>query len=243
MVAAALVIGHTTYNHVPSLLHKSQRRAAATARRAHVKLTVGHRHSTAPVHTVIGQSPRAGRRVASGTAVHATVSSGPAPVTVIGVRHEHVGDAEQSLHGAGLRTAVHLVAAPGVAPGTVVDQTPAGGTSRPKGSTVTLSVAEVPRWRTVTTFDGQSSGSVHIQGERWRVVYRMAFQGTCTWILFCSGPTARVTDATGRYVAGFGLQDGSNQVQTFSSGPGEYAIAVTPGDDRAGWSVQVQDLY
>jgi hypothetical protein len=71
----------------------------------------------------------------------------------------------------------------------------------------------------------------------------MAFQGTCTFILFCSGPTARVTDATGRYVAGFGLQNGVNQVQTFSTGPGEYAIAVTPGSDQAGWSAQVQDDY
>jgi hypothetical protein len=147
------------------------------------------------------------------------------------------------LHSAGLRTSVHLVPAPGTTPGTVVRQAPAGGTSRPRGSTVSLSVAEVPQWRAVTTFDGGSSGTVHIQGERWRVVYRMAFQGTCTWILFCSGPTARITDGTGRYVAGFGLQNGTNQVQTFTSGPGAYTIQVTPGGDRAGWSVQVQDLY
>jgi hypothetical protein len=32
-------------------------------------------------------------------------------------------------------------------------------------------------------------------------------------------------------------------VQTFSSGAGSYEIQVTPGDDDAGWSVQVQDLY
>jgi serine/threonine-protein kinase len=243
MVAAALVIGHTTYTRVPALMHKSQGRAAAAARRAHVKLTFGYRHSPAPAHTVIAETPHAGRRVASGTGVHVTISTGPAPVSVLAVGHETVGDAEQSLHSAGLRTVVNEVPAPGTTPGIVVAQAPAGGTSRPRGSTVTLSVAEVPQWRTVTTFDGRSSGLIHIRGERWRVDYRMAFQGTCTFIVFCSGPSARVTDAAGSYLAGFGLQNGSNQVQTFSSGPGEYEIQVTPGDDDAVWSVQVQDLY
>ncbi|HXD66509.1 MAG TPA: protein kinase [Solirubrobacteraceae bacterium] len=243
MVAAALVIGHTTYTRVPALMHKSQGRAAAAARRAHVKLTFGHRHSPAPAHTVIAETPRAGRRVASGTGVHVTISTGPAPVSVLAVSHETVGDAEQSLHSAGLKTVVNEVPAPGTTPGIVVAQAPAGGTSRPRGSTVRLSVAEVPQWRTVTTFGGRDSGLIHIRGERWRVDYRMAFQGTCTFILFCSGPSARVTDAAGSYVAGFGLQNGSNQVQTFSSGPGEYDIQVTPGDDDAAWSVQVQDLY
>jgi eukaryotic-like serine/threonine-protein kinase len=243
MVAAALVIGHTTYTHVPALMHESQGRAAAAARRAHVRLTFGHRHSPAPAHTVVGQAPHAGRRVASGTVVHVTISTGPAPVPVLAVSHETVGDAEQSLHSAGLRTVVHDVPAPGTTPGIVVAQDPVGGTTRPRGSMVTLSVAEVPRWRTVTTFDGRSSGLVHIRGERWRVVYRMAFQGTCTFILFCSGPSARVTDAAGSYVAGFGLQNGSNQEQIFSTGPGSYEIQVTPGGDDAGWSAQVQDRY
>jgi hypothetical protein len=124
-----------------------------------------------------------------------------------------------------------------------VGQTPSGG-HRPRGSTVTLSVAEVPQWRTVTTFSGRSSGAVKIIGRRWRLVYRMAFTGTCTWILFCSGPTTRVIDAAGgRYVAGFGLQDGTGKVQSFDTGAGSYEIQVTPGSDDAGWSLQVQDLY
>jgi hypothetical protein len=155
-----------------------------------------------------------------------------------------VSDAERSLHRLGLRTTVRDVPAPGTRPGTVVGQTPAGGATKPRGSTVTLSVAEVPQWRTVATFDGRSSGAVHIIGRQWRIVYRMAFNGTCTWVLFCSGPTAQVVDAgTGRYVAGFGLQDGTGQVQSFATGAGSYAIQVTPGGDDAAWSMQVQDDY
>jgi eukaryotic-like serine/threonine-protein kinase len=244
MVVAALVIGRTTYTHIPALMHKSEGGAFAAARQAHVKLTTSRHHSMAPPRTVIAQSPRAGQRVATSSTVHITLSSGPAPVPVVNVRSQTVADAEKSLRGLGLRTAVTQVPAPGTTPGTVVGQDPAGGTTRPRGSTVALSVAEVPQWRTATTFDGRDSGIVHIRGEHWRVVYRMGFKGTCTWILFCSGPTARVVNAaTGRYVAGFGLQNGSGQVQGFTTGPGAYDIQVTPGGDDAGWSVQVQDNY
>ena len=244
MVVAALVIGHTTYTHVPALMHKTESRARAVAHHAHVRLTFSRRHSMARARTVIGETPRAGQRVAAGSAVRLTLSSGPAPVPVLSVRNETMSDAEQSLHSAGLHTIVRRVAAPGTTPGTVVGQEPAGGTTRPRGSTVTLSVAEVPQWRTVTTFTGPSSGAVHIIGTHWRIVYRMAFQGTCTWILFCSGPTARVVNAaTGGYVAGFGLQNGTGQAQTLATGAGTYEVRVTPGGDQAGWSAQVQDYY
>ncbi|MGH2892332.1 MAG: protein kinase domain-containing protein, partial [Solirubrobacteraceae bacterium] len=243
MVVAALVIGHTTYTRVPSVLHRSQDRALSALRRAHLRTTTHKRHASAAAGTVIDEAPRGGTRVARGTTVHLTISSGPAPVQVLNVVHDSVADAQRSLHGLKLHTAVHLVPAPGTAPGTVVGQRPAGG-ERPRGFTVTLNVAEVPRWHTVTTFDGRDSGAFHIIGRHWRIVYTMAFHGTCTWILFCSGPTARVVDAaTGRYVAGFGLQDGTGQVQSFASGAGSYDIRVTPGSDDAGWSVQIQDDY
>jgi hypothetical protein len=180
--------------------------------------------------------------VPDGATVRLTISRGPAPVPVISARNLALGDAERLLHNLGLRTAVREVPAPGTKPGTVVGQDPAGG-SRPRGSTVSLSVAEVPRWRPVTTFTGRSSGAFHITGQRWRIVYRMAFRGTCTWVLFCSGPAARVTDATGHYVAGFGLNNGDGQVQSVAGGPGTYDVEVIPGGDDAGWSLQVQDDY
>jgi hypothetical protein len=243
MVAAALIVGHTTYTRVPSVRHLRQSRAVALLRRAHLRVTTGSRHAAAASGTVIGETPAARTRVSRGTTVHLTISRGPAPVQVLSVVDENVGDAERSLRRLKLRTAVRYVAAPGTAPGTVVGQSPTGGL-RPPGFTVTLNVAEVPRWRTVRTFDGRSSGPVTIIGRQWRVVYRMGFRGTCTWVLFCSGPTARVVDAaTARYVAGFGLQDGTGQVQTFATGAGTYEIQVTPGGDDAAWSLQVQDLY
>jgi hypothetical protein len=243
MVAAALVIGHTTYTLVPSVRHLHKGRALSALRRAHLRSTTHTSYDSAAAGTVIGEAPGGRTRVARGTVVHLTISRGPAPVPVLNVVGASVADADRLLHRSGLRTTVRDVAHPGTAPGTVVGQTPAGG-HRPRGSLVTLKVAEVPQWRTVRTFDGRSSGAIKIIGRQWRVVYRMAFNGTCTWILFCSGPSARVTDAaTGRYVAGFGLQDGAGQVQSLDTGAGSYEIQVAPGSDDAGWSLQVQDLY
>ena len=242
MVAAAVLIGRTSHTHVPRLTHLSRARALIAARHAHVRLHIVASYAAAPAGTIVAQHPAAGTEVTSGATVHLTVSKGPAPVHVLSTRGLAVGGAEQTLHRLHLRTAVHPVPAPGTKPGMVVGQDPAGGTVK-RGSLVTLSVAEVPQWRTVRTFTGRSSGSFPIKGGHWRIVYRMAFQGTCTWVLFCSGPGARVTDATGRYIAGFGLNDGGQQIQSFSTGAGTYNVSVIPGSDDATWSVEIQDNY
>ena len=242
MVTAAVLIGHTAHTHVPGLVRLPQARARAAAHHAHVRVTVGHKYASAAAGTVIAQHPQAGTQVPNGTLVRLTVSRGPAPVHVVNVKSQSLADAQRSLGRLGLRTAVRQVPAPSTTPGTVVGQSPAGG-SAARGSTVTLSVAEVPQWHTVTTFAGSASGPFHIIGTHWRIVYRMAFRGTCTWILFCDGPSARVTDAAGRYVAGFGLSDGDGQVQSFATGSGTYEVQVTPGGDDAGWSLEVQDNY
>jgi hypothetical protein len=235
-------MGRTSHTHVPALKHLSRARALAEARSAHVKVHIDRSYSMAAAGTVVAQRPAPGTEVTSGSTVRLTVSRGPAPVHVLSVTGLAVGDAQQTLRRLHLRTAVHDVPAPGTKPGTVVGQDPARGT-RPRGTVVTLSVAEVPQWRTVRTFTGRSSGSFHVRGGHWRIVYRVAFQGTCTWVLFCSGPGARVTDAAGRYVSGFGLNDGDQQIQNLATGPGTYDVQVIPGSDDATWSLAVQDNY
>jgi serine/threonine-protein kinase len=242
MVTAAVLIGHTAHTRVPGLVRLPQGRARAVAHHAHVRLALKHTYAVAAAGTVVAQHPQAGTQVPNGTLVRLTVSKGPAPVHVLNVKSRSLADAQRSLNRVGLRTAVRQVPAPGTTPGVVVGQSPAGG-SAARGSTVTLSVAEVPQWHTVTTFTGSGSGPFHIIGTHWRIVYRMGFSGTCTWILFCSGPSARVTDATGRYVAGFGLSDGDGQAQSFATGAGTYDVRITPGGDAAAWSIEVQDSY
>jgi hypothetical protein len=116
--------------------------------------------------------------------------------------------------------------------------------SAPAHSTVTLFEAETPRWRPLTSFSGGRSTVFSIRGRQWRIVYTMAFHGTCTWIFFCSGPSAQVVNAaTGSTVDSFGLNDGATRTTTVSSGPGEYEIRVKPGGDEARWSLQVEDYY
>jgi hypothetical protein len=156
-------------------------------------------------------------------------------------------DAQSSLQQLGLRVSLNQVPAPGVATGTVTAQYPSPGTERRPGSAVSVSVAEAPRWRTVLSFTnhrGQALSPFQIRGNRWRIVYNMAFDGTCTFVIFCSGPTANVLNlGHGTTVSSFDLNEGSDQVQTLNSGAGTYQVKITRGDDSANWSAQVQDYY
>jgi hypothetical protein len=245
MVAGAAVLAAPARTRVPALTRLHRGAAGAAARRRHLVVAFGAGYdATAAPGIVIGQRPRAGASVVQGTMVHLVLSRGPAPVKLPRLSRQSVADAQESLKSLGLHTTVRRVPAPGITPGTVTGQSPGARTMASVGSLVTLSVAETPQWRPLTTFTGGRSGVVHITGERWRIVYRMAYQGTCTWIIFCSGPNARVVNTTsGATVSGFGLGSGSGQLRDVSTGPGSYEIEVTPGDDDARWSVQVEDYF
>jgi serine/threonine-protein kinase len=244
MIAGAVLLGRASYTRVPRLTGLSGAAATRAARRAHLKVAISSRHNRAAPGRVIAQNPGPRTRLSQGSRVGLVVSSGPPPVPVPKVVRASLSDALQALHSLGLHTSVSYVPAPGTAPGIVVRQSPAGTKSVPAGTRVSLSVAQTPQWRPLTTFTNAQSGAFHIMGERWRIAYGMAYQGTCTWIFFCEGPTAHVVNtATGQTVTSFGLNDGSGQTRTFTTGPGTYAIQVTPGQDDATWSVQVDDYY
>ncbi|MBV9817137.1 MAG: protein kinase [Solirubrobacterales bacterium] len=241
MAGAAVLLGKRTT--VPSLTGLRRAAAVARARRRHLVPRVAPRFDRGvAAGWVISQSPRPGLSVGRGSTMSLAVSRGPAPVRVPAV----VGDgssarARQALARAHLHATVTAVAAPDSAPGTVLRADPAAGTSVATGSTVALSVAEVPRWRPVATVSGTAPVRFTIRGRRWRIVYTMAFHGMCTWIVFCSGPHAEVTGPAGS--GGFGLDDGGTRVRTLHMGPGTYALRVRPGGDDARWSLQVQDDY
>jgi hypothetical protein len=112
------------------------------------------------------------------------------------------------------------------------------------GSTVVLSVAAAPRWRGLTSFADGNSVPFRIRGSRWQIVYGMSYQGTCTLIFICSGPSATVKNlSTGATVDHFDLGEGSGRSRSFPSGPGVYEITISPGSDSARWSVRVEDYY
>ncbi len=246
MIAAALLLapGHAR---VPNLHGMTRGRVNTVLRRAGLKATFAHQYSGAREGTAVGQSPRRGTRVKDGSDVTVTLSAGPAPVTVPSVVGRTSSDAVQALDGDKLHPVVDQVPAPGVPTGQVTGESPAAGSRLRPGSTVTVSAAEAPRWRSLTAFSGlarTSSVPFRIRGSHWRMVYDMSYRGTCALILFCSGPNATVTNVhTSQTVQQFSLDEGTGRIWTFSSGPGVYQITITPGSDNAHFTVQVQDRY
>lgn len=95
----------------------------------------------APAGQVVAQSPEAGAAAPAGTAVAVIVSTGPASVPVPSVVNLARGDAEAQIANAGfaVNTQESAVSDPGQ-DGIVISQNPASGSSKPKGSTVTIVV-------------------------------------------------------------------------------------------------------
>ncbi len=72
----------------------------------------------------------------------------------------------------------------------------------------------------------------------------MSYVGDCTFIFFCSGPSAQAENLGGGTSAGaFDLSDGGRQAQVFSTGPGDFRLRISPGSDTARWSAWVEDWY
>ena len=246
MIAAALAIA-PKHVRVPSLRGMGSGRVTATAHRLHLRLTVRHRHSTAAAGTAIAQDPAAGTSVKEGSTLTVTLSDGPPPVPVPGVVGYSSGDAQSTLRQAKLRAALTMVPALGGAPGDVIAQSPVAGKHIAPGSTVTVSVGEPRRLRGLTSVQGSNdarSVPFTIRGTRWEIVYSMGYQDTCTFLLFCSGPSATVTSvSTGATVDQFDLGEGDNKTRIFNTGPGTYQIAVSAGSDTAQWSIKIDDYY
>ncbi|HEX3909939.1 MAG TPA: serine/threonine-protein kinase [Solirubrobacteraceae bacterium] len=155
--------------------------------------------------------------------------------------------ARRVLADAGLGDRTRLVSVPGADPGSVTRQSPRSGSGLRRGATVVTSVVEQPRWRTLTSFSGVDdahSVPFRIEGARWRVRYSMSYEGTCTLLLLCFGPSAHVSNLrTGATLEAFDLSSGASHGHTYDSGPGLYSLAVSRGQDTAHWSMTVQDYY
>jgi serine/threonine-protein kinase len=244
-IAAFVLSGQTAMTTVPQLLRLPRGGVEARARRLHVTPAFSARHSELAAGLALAQAPPAGARVAQGSTVHVVLSSGPPPVNVPGVVGETAAAAERQIASAGLRYGTALVPGHGTQAGVVVSQSPGASASAPRGSTVTLSVAEAPRWHPLTTFSGTDDGEsvpFQILGRRWRVTYGMSFNGTCLLLLVCEGPSAQARNVdAGSSAGGFELEEGESQTHVFATGPGLYRIKVSGGRDSARWSMTVED--
>ncbi len=246
MVAAAIATATGPQVRVPAMTGLTRAGAAARASQAGLHSAFTTRFGRAPKGTAVAQAPSRGVQVGRGTTIRVVLSAGPPPVTLPRLAGEPSPDARRILQSLGLNVSITQVPAPGEAPQTVTAQTPAPGSSVVPGSTVRLRAAEWPRWRPLLSLAGDAGGQsrpFEIRGTQWRLVYDMANQGICSWAsVFCSGPSATVVQPGGASLGGFDLNEGSNQTQIVHSGPGQYQVSVSPGDD-ASWSMVVEDYY
>jgi serine/threonine-protein kinase len=247
MLALARVLSPPARVRVPQLHGLGESAARARVRHGKLRPVFASTHDSARRGTAISQRPAAGARVSEGSTVRIVLSLGPPPVPVPKLVGQTASSAQSKLHSLGLRAALSVVPAPGTQPGIVTSQTPRAGKSVPAHGRVALDVAETPSWHEVTSFSGSDSGSsvpFRIQGSQWRVMYRMSYAGTCTFIFICNGPSAQVQQLRGGSAsAGFDLNEGDHQTRTFQSGPGVYQVSITPGSDNAQWSVEIDDYY
>jgi eukaryotic-like serine/threonine-protein kinase len=162
------------------------------------------------------------------------------------VVNRDLGDARATLRAHHLRVTAHEVPAPGIRPGTVTVQRPIAGHSTRSGSVVRLSVAEVPRFRTVTSFAHPDVSSVQFQirGAQWRILSTISSSKHCSLLFVdCHGTSATLLRRDGSTVQSFGLGDGSDQPRVFSTGPGIYRLRVSPASGDTRWSITIEDDY
>jgi serine/threonine-protein kinase len=246
MILAAVLLAPPARVRMPRLYGMTRAAIVSRAERLQLRTSFTTRYAPSAAGRAIAQRPSPGTRIDQGATVNAVLSAGPPPVEVPRLSGEQSASAQSILGSLGLRANVSSVPAPGTAPGSVVSQTPDAGRYLRPHATVSLTVAETPQWRVVTSVAssaGQASVPFRIRGEHWRIVYRMDYVGMCSLIFFCDGPNAQVVRTNRGSVDRFGLSDGGRQTRVLHSGPGVYRLQITPGSDTARWSAEVEDYY
>ncbi|MSO38442.1 MAG: Stk1 family PASTA domain-containing Ser/Thr kinase [Acidimicrobiia bacterium] len=96
--------------------------------------------NTVPSGAVISTSPAAGQPAAKESTIKIVVSTGPEQATVPNVGNQSQATATNTLTSAGFNVVVVQVASTADRAGKVITQNPAGGTTVPNGSSVTITV-------------------------------------------------------------------------------------------------------
>jgi serine/threonine-protein kinase len=140
---------------VPTLTGMSQSRAVAAL--AHLDLKPRlffHTSTSAPVGTVTGTAPPAGRSIPIETPVTLSISTGPPQVGVPNIVGQPSANAVSALKGAGFVPVTVSVYSSSTPVGQVSSQYPSGGTLERPNTTVTLYVSKGPKTATVPNVIG-----------------------------------------------------------------------------------------
>ena len=129
---------------VPSVIGESESDARANLEAAGFKVqSVQSPCDSQAAGLVCSQSPDAGTNAIKGSTVTITVSSGPSSADVPDVVGEEKATAQDDLRSAGFKVKVQSVPVSDPSQDNIVqDQDPAGGSSAPKGSQVTIFVGK-----------------------------------------------------------------------------------------------------
>ena len=127
---------------VPGLVGLRAAEARSQLQELGLRVTQRPVESTQPKGTVVRQSPGPGTKLREGQAVLLSISTGPAQLSVPDVVGLDEESARRELEAAGFEVQVvdeptEVVEEDGI----VLDQDPVGGSSRPKGSVVTITVS------------------------------------------------------------------------------------------------------
>jgi serine/threonine-protein kinase len=128
---------------VPDVVSMTVPDATAALQARGLKLEIGERAALdgVPENVVASQDPKAGSKIDAGGTVSVVVSAGPGNVAIPEVGGMNVSEAVIALRNAGLQATFVFIVQVGTPTGTVLDEFPAGGTQKTRGSQVRLSIA------------------------------------------------------------------------------------------------------
>jgi len=145
---------------VPSVAGQSQAAAVRSLKKAGFKVRVQMRaDDTVARGNAIDTSPAAFTPIDVGSTVILNVSSGAAQVTVPDVTNEQSDAAQSTLRDKGFTVRVVEFVSQTRKAGTVLSQSPVGGTSVAKGTSVRITVAKEPDTATVPNVKGQQDNA------------------------------------------------------------------------------------
>lgn len=197
-----------------------QEEAAATSALRREGFEVGTREESSDdidEGLVIRTEPAAGEQAPRGSTVTLVLSSGAEDVNVPNVTRLDRATAEQTLTGRGFLVRVANRETTDFAVGIVIEQDPSGGSTAPRGSAVTLTVAVAPSNVTVPGVIGLDADSAvaELEGAGLRVTSDTADN---------DAPEGTVIDQEPG--EGAGVSPGTRVVITVSNGPAETAPSV-----------------
>ncbi len=140
---------------VPSMVGKQSTDAVAALTQLHLKPDIHTVPSDKPANEVTAQDPPAGTKIPVGQSVRINVSKGPQPIAVASVLGLPIDQATSTLQAQGFQVSPRFVDSSQPA-NTVIAQSPKGGESAGKNSTVSLTVSKGPKTSTVpnvTSYD------------------------------------------------------------------------------------------